>query len=202
MRIYMLISMLKRNSFENSAAKIIRLRLGSQQARAPIEESMNRTSFQDSRLVRREINQYTPEDFKLAFDEVAVNSVIQLNDIVGIVRSVMGADAPLWIVNKFTSFGRQIARYKAVTWHQFRYPMCCHTVFFCLHILNSITCTSPVISLCKSKKLWIMNHRKVGRISLNGFMEGPRRLLALWRTGTKVHTWLISAKICSLISTT
>lgn len=109
-----------RNSFENSAAKIIRLRLGSQQVRAPIEESMNKTSFQDSRLVRAEIDQYTPEDFKFAFDEVAVNSVIQLHDIVGIVRNVMGADAPLWIVNKFASLGRQVARYKAVSWPQFR----------------------------------------------------------------------------------
>lgn len=109
-----------RNNFENSAAKIIRLRLASQQARAPTEESMSKTSFQDSRQVRAEIDQYTPEDFQFAFDEVAKKKVIQLHDIVAIVRGVMGADVPLWILNKFTSFGRQMSTYKELTWPQFR----------------------------------------------------------------------------------
>jgi hypothetical protein len=32
----------------------------------------------------------------------------------------MGADVPLWIVNKFNSLGRQKAMYKSLTWPQFR----------------------------------------------------------------------------------
>jgi hypothetical protein len=110
-----------RNSFENSAAKIIRLRLGSQVHKAPLEKSMNKTSFQDSRLLREEISKFTPEDFQLAFNDHAVSKTIQLRDIVGIVRSVMGEDVPLWILNKYLSLGRQMARYKALSWPQFRY---------------------------------------------------------------------------------
>lgn len=110
-----------RNSFENSAAKIIRLRQASQVPRAPIEESMHKTSFKDSRLLRAEISKFSAEDFQLAFNEHAVNYRIQLRDVVFIVRSVMGADVPLWILNKFTTLGRQLATYKSLTWPQFRH---------------------------------------------------------------------------------
>jgi hypothetical protein len=88
---------------------------------APVEESMNKTTFQDSRLVKAEVAKFTPEDFQFAFNEVATQGVVHLRDVVGIVRSVMGGEVPKWILTKFTSLGRQMATYKALTWPQFRH---------------------------------------------------------------------------------
>jgi hypothetical protein len=93
--------------------------------RAPTESTMNKTSYQDSRVVKAEILKFTPVDFQLAFNEVAISRVILIRDIVGVVRSVMGGEVPLWILNKFVSLGRQMANYKTITWPQFRFVNIC-----------------------------------------------------------------------------
>lgn len=108
-----------RNSFENSAAKIIRLRMESKDASAPVEKSINATTFQNTKSIRVEVNSFAAADFQLAFNSVAVDGIIDIRDIVGIVRSTMGEDVPLWIVNKFVSLGRDESNYKSLTWEQF-----------------------------------------------------------------------------------
>ena len=105
---------------ENSASKIIRLRLNSRLQKPPVEDSVNKTTFMDSRLIKAEITKYCPDDFRNAFGDVAVEGFIRLENIVGIVKSVMGEEVPLWILNKFSTLGHQSATFKTISWPQFR----------------------------------------------------------------------------------
>lgn len=109
-----------RNSMENSAAKIIRLRASSKQPTAYTEQSTIKSTYADSRQIKSEITKYSPDDFQCAFEEAAVNGEIRLENIVSVVRSVMGEDVPLWILNKFTALGHQHATYKKISWSLFR----------------------------------------------------------------------------------
>ncbi len=105
--------------------------LASQKVKPPLINSESRTTFQNLRAVREEINKYVPDDFRAAFDEIAISGVIKTGDIVTIVRSVMGDEAPLWVVNKFVSLGQEVAKFKTITWNKFR------SVDICLYLLSA-----------------------------------------------------------------
>ncbi len=115
-----------RKSFENTAAKMIKLRQSlQQQSEDRTLDSFSNTVYQAPSHLKEIIVQRYADDFFDSFrsyaKEMRGEFYVHVNNIERVVTNVLGPDTPQWILSKFDKLSRQHSDYGFVVWEDFRF---------------------------------------------------------------------------------